>query len=93
MGIFETVPLETLFLGPFGLADHAGNQPDAGFGEKLRGQIAAENVEIAGGGQAMAQGVTGGRVELWRPIAVALLVVLMLEHSLAWWFGQKRAAA
>lgn len=29
------------------------------------------------------------RMELWWPILMAALVILMLEHSLAWWFGTR----
>ncbi|HKQ50024.1 MAG TPA: BatA domain-containing protein [Phycisphaerae bacterium] len=29
------------------------------------------------------------RTELWWPILMAALVILMLEHSLAWWFGTR----
>lgn len=29
------------------------------------------------------------RIELWWPILMAAILVLMLEHSLAWWFGTR----
>ena len=32
------------------------------------------------------------RTELWWPLLMAALVILMLEHSLAWWFGTRDKA-
>lgn len=32
----------------------------------------------------------GARQELWWPLLLAAMVVLMLEHTLAWWFGARR---
>jgi hypothetical protein len=29
------------------------------------------------------------RTELWWPILIMAIVVLMVEHSLAWWFGTR----
>jgi hypothetical protein len=29
------------------------------------------------------------RTELWWPILMAAIAILMLEHSLAWWFGTR----
>ncbi len=60
---------------------------------QLRDQLESDRVTVADSDTVLAAGVTGGRIELWRTFAIALAVVLVLEQTLAWWFGQKRAAA
>ncbi|NBB83310.1 MAG: VWA domain-containing protein [Alphaproteobacteria bacterium] len=58
-----------------------------------RSGLVSERVQLAEGAAVMTDIAGGGRVELWRPIGVVLLVVLMAEQTLAWWFGQRRSAA
>ena len=48
------------------------------------GEIPHEYVQAA---DAFVEGAPAARRELWPAFLVALLVTLMLEHTLAWWFG------
>jgi len=38
----------------------------------------------------MGEGPSGARSELWRPLLIALFVVLFAEQVLAWCFGKRR---
>ncbi len=58
---------------------------------QLRQRLDTDKVQLASGPAALNEGVVGGRVELWRTFAIALVVILMLEQTLAWWFGHKRS--
>ncbi|MHB1157632.1 MAG: BatA domain-containing protein [Phycisphaerales bacterium] len=54
----------------------------------LARQLENTKVKIVTAAQYSDQGEEGGKSELWRPLAMILLVVLAAEQSLAWWFGR-----
>jgi len=56
----------------------------------LRSDLSEANVQIVEGQGYFGEGDSGGRVELWRTIAIALLLVLVAEQTLAWLFGRRR---
>jgi len=58
--------------------------------EALRQALEGANVRLLEGRDYMAEGPSGARSELWRPLLIALLVVLFAEQVLAWWFGKRR---
>ena len=47
-------------------------------------------VAVVTGRQFLARGVSGGKVEVWRAVLVALVAALCVEQFLAWWFGTRR---
>ena len=56
----------------------------------LRSELSEANVQIVASEGYFGEGDSGGRVELWRTLAVALLLVLVAEQTLAWLFGRRR---
>lgn len=55
----------------------------------LARQLENTKVKIVTAAQYAGQGEEGGKSELWRPLAMILLLVLAAEQSLAWWFGRQ----
>ena len=55
----------------------------------LARQLENTKVKIVTAAQYADQGEEGGKSELWRPLAMILLLVLAAEQSLAWWFGRQ----
>jgi len=58
--------------------------------EAFRRALEGTDVRLLEGRDYMGEGPSGARSELWRPLLVALLVVLFAEQVLAWWFGKRR---
>ena len=55
----------------------------------LARRLEKTKVKIVTAAQYQDQGTSGGKSELWRPLALLLLIVLAVEQSLAWWFGRQ----
>jgi hypothetical protein len=45
--------------------------------------------EWVGDPEVLAADAAGGRIEIWWPVLLAAIGVLMTEHVLAWWFGTR----
>lgn len=58
--------------------------------DTLGKQLGESNVQLVDGEDYLDQDTAGGRVELWRTLAVLLLIVLCTEQFLAWTFGRRR---
>ncbi len=56
----------------------------------LQRDLEAAGVELVSGSQYFGEATAGGRAELWRLVAVLLLVGLGVEQGLAWMFGRRR---
>ena len=56
----------------------------------LAKQLPEDGVELVDGAEYFGRDDAGGRVEMWRTMAVLLLVVLCCEQFLAWTFGRRR---
>ena len=56
----------------------------------LQRDLEETGAQFVDGGSYLERGDAGGRVELWRALAIALLVVLCAEQLLAWVFGRRR---
>jgi uncharacterized membrane protein len=56
----------------------------------LQSELSEANVQIVESEGYFGEGDSGGRIELWRTLAVALLLVLVAEQTLAWLFGRRR---
>ncbi len=58
--------------------------------DALRQAVPEADLVILEGRDYLGRAVTGGRAEIWRPLAFALLAALFGEQALAWWFGRRR---
>lgn len=58
--------------------------------DALRRAVPEADLTILEGRDYLGRAVTGGRAEIWRPLAFALLAALFGEQALAWWFGRRR---
>jgi len=56
----------------------------------LQRDLETAGVELVSGSQYFGEATAGGRAELWRLVAVLLLVGLGVEQGLAWMFGRRR---
>lgn len=56
----------------------------------LASQMPTDRVQIVDGQEYFGRIDTGGRVEMWRTMAVLLLIVLCGEQFLAWTYGRRR---
>lgn len=66
-----------------------GNLARADF-EGLKAATGTEGITRAAGQLKPAAETAGDKLPLWRPLAWALLAVLLTESLLAWWFGTRR---
>jgi len=58
--------------------------------DAFRRALGGTDVRLLQGRQYMGEGPSGARSELWRPLLIALFVVLFAEQVLAWCFGKRR---
>ena len=58
--------------------------------DALRRAAPEADLAILQGRAYLGRTVSGGRAEIWRPLAVALLLALFGEQAMAWWFGRRR---
>ena len=58
--------------------------------DELRRAMGALDFTYISGLDELREGASEARTELWRPLLIALVVVLMAEQSLAWLWGRRR---
>jgi hypothetical protein len=58
--------------------------------DALRRAVPDADLVILEGRDYLGRAVTGDRAEMWRPLAIALVLALFGEQALAWWFGRRR---
>jgi hypothetical protein len=57
---------------------------------ELRRALGGLPFEYVQGLERVAQAADETRIELWRPVLIFAMLVLMSEQCLAWWWGRRR---